>query len=420
MAGGWWRWRRCVRRAGAWPAVCCLVAGLLTGCGDRPSVPGRYRAEIQRMLDRRAEAVRERDRDAFLATVDRRADRYRTGQRRVFDHLADVPVDSWSYRLTGTGGFRPAPGTGHRVAARVEVRYRLTGYDTAPVTAEEFLTLVRRDDRWYVAADGGRRAPRQLWEQGDVQVVRGRRALVLGVGQKPERLAEVARMADRAVPAVDRVWPAGWSRRVVVEVPASLDRMAELLGSPAEGYRGIAAVTTGQTGGGPATRADRVIVNPDAYPVLGERGRQIVLTHETVHVATRTATTRGTPLWLSEGFADWVAYRGTGRSPREVAPELTRAVAAGKPLQELPATEDFRFGGDATTLARAYEESWLACRMIADRWGEGKLVAFYRAVGDGPDTGRRTAVRDALRSVLGVTEEEFTVSWRTYAHRVLG
>lgn len=408
----------------------CLLAGLLTGCGDRPATPGPHRTAIQRMLDRRAEAVRERDREAFLATVDRHAGRYRDRQRRVFDNLADVPVRSWDYRLTGTGGFRPAAGPGHRVAARVELRYRLAGYDTAPVTGEEFLTLVRREDRWYVAGGGaprtepggdGERTPRQLWEQGQVEVVRGRYSLVLGVGQDRARLTELAKAADRAVPAVDRVWPARWSRRVVVEVPASLERMADLLGSPADGYRGIAAVTTGEVGaGGAAGRADRVIVNPDAYPVLGDLGRQVVMTHETTHVATRTSTTRSTPLWLSEGFADWVAYRDTGRDPRDVAPELARAVAAGDLPGELPRTDDFRFGRDATSLARAYEESWLACRMIADRWGERKLVEFYRAVGDAPAAGQRAAVTAALLTVLDVSVPEFTTAWRAYAKRTLG
>ncbi|MFH8367318.1 hypothetical protein [Streptomyces sp. NPDC018031] len=427
MAGG--RRRRCGRRAVLPPLLGCLLAGALSGCGAPPDAAAPYRTDIQRMLDRRAEAVRDRDRDAFLATVDRGADRYLSGQRRVFANLADVPLRSWSYRFTGTGGFRPAAGTGHRIAARVELRYRIAGYDTVPVTSEEHLTLVRRDGRWYIAAGGGGRAPQQLWEQGDVTVVRGRRAVVLGVGQDRTRLTELARIADRAVPAVAGVWRDGWTRRVVVQVPASRERMAALLGAPADGYRGIAAVTTGVVGdggGGPgsdgerATSADRVIVNPDAFPVLGKLGRQVVMTHETTHVATRTSTTRTTPLWLSEGFADWVAYRDTGRGPRDIAPELTRAVAAGNPPAELPRTEDFRFGRDATELARAYEESWLACRMIADRWGERKLVEFYRAVGGSRVTGQRGAVAAALLTVLDVSEAEFLADWREYAAGTLG
>jgi hypothetical protein len=55
--------------------------------------------------------------------------------------------------------------------------------------------------------------------------------------------------------------------------------MAGLLGSTDGDYRGIAAVTTGEAGGAGAAPADRVIVNPDAYGLLGDFGRQVVLTH---------------------------------------------------------------------------------------------------------------------------------------------
>ncbi|NED03014.1 hypothetical protein G3I55_15260, partial [Streptomyces sp. SID6648] len=71
-----------------------------------------------------------------------------------------------------------------------------------------------------------------------------------------------------------------WARRVVVVVPRSLEGMAGLLGSPASSYRGIAAVTTGETGGRERAPADRIIVNPDAYGLLGDLGKQVVLTHE--------------------------------------------------------------------------------------------------------------------------------------------
>ena len=168
----------------------------------------------------------------------------------------------------------------------------------------------------------------------------------------------------------------------MVLVPKSLEEMAGLLGAPASGYRGIAAVTTGESRRRAAKApADRIIVNPDAYGVLGDFGKQVVLTHETTHVATRAHTTAATPLWLSEGYADWVGYRGTGRTPAEAAPELRRAVAEGRAPAALPADSDFGFSGDAGKLAQAYESGWMACRLIADHWGEARLDAFYRAVG---------------------------------------
>lgn len=372
--------------------------------------------DIQRTLDRRAAAVVSRDEAAYLAPLDPAAPELRAAERREFAHLAEVPLRSWEYRLTDLN----RTGAG-RATARVELRYRVEGYDQShrsPMKAAEQLDLARRDGRWYVAAERpDRRGGRQLWDQGKVTVVRGVRSLVLGAGQDEERLRGIADAADRAVPAVDRAWPGRWSRRLLILVPSSLDGVGSLLGAPAAGYRGIAAVTTGEAGGSGGGPADRVIVNPEAYAVLGDFGRQMVLTHEATHVATRAHTSAATPLWLSEGFADWAAYRGSPRTAGQSAPELQRAVRAGDVPTALPTDEDFGFGGDAGALGRAYEGGWLACDLIAERWGEERLTAFYRAVGGHGQ--REGAVEKAMREVLGTTPEEFTTHWHDHVRRRL-
>ncbi|MFI6420734.1 hypothetical protein ACIBG6_25430 [Streptomyces sp. NPDC050842] len=405
------------------PAVACLLALLLTltglvGCtAARPvdaaadSAHATASREIQTLLDRHARALLDRDEPGFRTALD---PAYAPTALTEFRRLAKVPLDDWTYRVTGID----QAGDG-RVTARAELGYRLQGHDRGPVVSGRVLDLAERDGRWYVTGDRpAEGAPRQLWEQGDVRTVRGARSLVLGVGQDPERLREIAAAADRAVPAVSEAWPSEWAREVVVLVPGSLEAMGGLLGAPGSSYRGIAAVTTGETVGGADAPADRVIVNPEAYGVLGAFGRQLVLTHETVHVATRAHTSPATPVWLSEGFADWVAYRGTGRTPAQAAPELARAVRAGELPARLPEDADFGFGGDAEALARAYEGGWLACALIAERWGETELTAFYRAVG--AHRGREGAVEKALQEVLDTTPEEFTAAWRTYLGERLG
>ncbi|MGW2561204.1 hypothetical protein ACWCXB_18525 [Streptomyces sp. NPDC001514] len=380
-----------------------MAAGLfvLSGCAEQAS-PDTTRQEIQRTLDARAAAVLDHDAAAFG-----------TAGREEFANLADVPLRSWEYRLTDVRR------SGDRATADAQLRYRLDGFDGVPVTSARTLELSERDGRWYVTADRpGQAGPQQLWQQGDVDVVRGARSLVLGVGQDRARLRQIAADADRAVPAVSAAWPGEWAGRVVVLVPDSLAAMGRLLGAPAAGYRGIAAVTTGETGRSGAVPADRVIVNPEAYGVLGEFGRRVVLTHETTHVATRAHTSRATPMWLSEGFADWVAYRGTGRTAAQAAPELQRAVRAGAAPRALPADEDFRFGTGADALGRAYEGGWLACELIADRWGAEALSDFYRAVG--AQTRREGALDRALREVLDTNPEAFTAAWRDYVRVRLG
>lgn len=385
--------------------VATLVAllVLLTGCGGR-SAADSATADIQRLLDRRAAAVLDHDERAYA----------RTGTGVDFGHLRALPLAGWSYRVTGLHR------TGDTATADAELRYRVAGYDRVPVTAGRTLRLSRdADGQWSVDTDRpARKSAQQLWDQGVVQAVRGEHSLVLGVGQPGRSLRGFADLADRAVPAVTEAWGKDWGRRVVLLVPKSLEGMAGLLGSPASSYRGIAAVTTGETGAPAQAPADRVIVNPDAFALLGTLGEQVVVTHETTHVATRAHTTPATPLWLSEGYADWVGYRAAGRTPPEAAPELSRAVTQGQIPSALPDDRDFGFTGDASRLARAYESGWTACRLIADRWGEARLGEFYRAVGE--HRKRAGAVEEAMRDVLGTTPEAFTAQWRDYLRVQLG
>jgi hypothetical protein len=400
-----------VRRRGA--ALCLAALTLAVGCSGPESREAVARAPLQRLLSRQAEAVLDRDRGAYLDTVDPRASGYRTAQRAVFGNLRRLPIAEWSYRVTGIE--RRAAGSGRRVTVRAELNYRLRGYDRGPVTEEERLELAEHGGRWYVLAER-EDSTRQLWEQGEITVLRGEHSLVLGVGREPDTLRALADNADRAVPAVDRVWPGEWPGRVVVVAPATVAEMAELLSAPSAGYRGIAAVTTGGSGDGEEAPTSRITVNPEAYGLLSEAGQRMVMTHETTHAATRGDTTGSTPLWLSEGFADWAGYHGTGRTVRRAAPELLRAVAAGDLPERLPDDGDFAFSRSAGQLARSYEAGWLACRMVAVDWGEDKLTELYRAAGHGVPGGPDAV----LREVLGVGEREFTARWRSYVRRQLG
>ncbi|MCX4968847.1 hypothetical protein OHA98_29620 [Streptomyces sp. NBC_00654] len=408
------------RPRGRRTAGAVLAGLLLTSACAGPDAPatGPTAREIGAVLDDRAAAVLAHDPTAFLSVIDPRATKLRAAQRTELANLADVPLKSWTYELKGVSGHGE-----RRATADVELRYRIAGYDSAPMATRRTLELTRAGagERWYIAADRpGKDAADQLWQQGDVQVVRGAHSLVLGVGREEGELRRVADTADLAVPAVSGAWPRSWARRVVVLVPDSVEDMAKLLGSPEASYRGIAAVTTGEVGGTgrrPAL-ADRVIVNPQAYAMLGTFGQRVVLTHETTHVATRPGTSAATPMWLSEGFADWTAYRAEDRPAEQIAPELARAVRRGERPAELPADKDFAFAGDAGKLAGAYEGGWLACALIADRWGEEKLIAFYEAVGRHP--GRDGSVEHALRTVLDTTPQDFTASWRDYLSARLG
>ena len=159
---------------------------------------------------------------------------------------------------------------------------------------------------------------------------------------------------------------------------------------------------------GGAESALRVLVNPGEFSTLSRAGRVVVLAHELTHVATASAGVRSNarvPSWLSEGFADHVGYSGSGIAVTTAASELVAAVRSGHapPVPPGDAAFDVRTGGSPA----AYESAWLACRMIAERYGQPTLVRFYRAV-------QRRGLVSALRGVLDVSQAEFTRSWRAY------
>jgi hypothetical protein len=89
-------------------------------------------------------------------------------------------------------------------------------------------------------------------------------------------------------------------------------------------------------------------------------------------------------------------------------------VAAGHLPAALPAPA--AFAGTGTGVAAAYQQAWLACRLIAARAGPAGLVRFYVAVGADPSG----AVAPALRAVLHESVDRFTAQWRDDLRRELG
>ena len=387
---------------------------------------------LDALLADRGRAMLARDREAWLATVDPASDDFAARQAAVFDNLAQVPLEVWRYEFAGEGpglsAERQAALGPEAWVARIVLVYRLADADQADVRREAYLTLARSGEDWLVVGDTDGTSSTELWDLGPVQVIRGSRSLVLGtadVGTLEQYSAEV----DRAAEGVDEVWGDEWPRTVVVQVPRDQSEMARLLLRKDEvGLEQIAAVTTGELGlDQPGTSADRVIVNPAGFAQLGPLGREVVLTHEITHVATRATTTSDVPIWLSEGFADYVAYADTGLSRDVVAADVLDLVREGNGPTALPTGSDF--DPAVTDIAAAYSGSWLAAELIARTYSEEALVAFYRAVAGGFTAGSTpssnavdpsapsaspSVVQVAFTQVLGTDQAAFEKSWVQY------
>jgi hypothetical protein len=378
---------------------------------------------VRALLDARGAAVLARNRAAFLATVSPSDPAFAERQAALFDALAEVPLSAWTYELDPTREQRATPELDARYGADawwapdVVLRYAIAGFDPEPTYAPQRLTFVRTGGAWTIAGDddfaaAGERSSRGLWDAGPVVTYRGEHTLVLGHPGSQDLMRQIAGVVDAAVPRVNGVWGTAWSASVVVLVPDDEAELDALLGGTTDLSR-IAAVATAEVADlDNAYRpvGDRVIVNPPNFAKLGRLGRQVVLTHEVVHVATRQATGPDTPTWLVEGLADYIGYLEVPVPVTTAARELAAAVRNGRVPEALPANADF--DGANADLALAYESSWLAFRLLVEQHGLEATLRFYRAVGASRDAGTDVALETAFARELGTTTDAFTAAWR--------
>ncbi|WP_020390382.1 hypothetical protein [Kribbella catacumbae] len=382
----------------------------------------RRAAAGQAVLQKMADAIQEESKASFLSTIDPKATEFDELARTIYSNLGKLPLATFQLRYVSddTGALPPDRkselGGTESWLAQVEVSWQLTGFDTKPARETLPVTFVTRDDTTYAASFSerfvaGQRRP--IWALGGIEVAKGEHSLVISLDSQADA-DEYATVTDRAVESVTKVWGKNWKKKAVVYLPAKQTQMESVLGAQPGTYTQIAAVTMAELDTPLVGAPLRIVANPKLFEELGKQGRRIVLTHETTHVAS-IATASPVPLWLAEGFADYVAFTAVSVQDESAAKELFKAVRAGKVPKSLPAPE--AFAASSAELPLAYESGWLACRLISEREGQSKLVKFYRAVHASKSP---TGLADAFRTVLGTTEQEFVADWQKYLKRLAG
>jgi hypothetical protein len=292
--------------------------------------------------------------------------------------------------------------------ADVAVSWSIGGYDEGASKMEVSFTMVDTPDGVAFGSAGGdygHAAP--LWLLDDLAVDQSRRALVAATSRaEAERYAG---WADQAVRDVKATLP-GWRGKLVVEVPATQEQLHRLLGAAPDTYYSIAAVTATVDGSMSSSSPVHIFVNPVVFGRLGEDGSQIVMSHEATHVASDAATST-MPLWVLEGFADYVALARTDLPVSVTASQILAEVRKSGAPKALPGADDFNPANKL--LGTSYEAAWLACRFLAQEYGEGALIDFYETVGEG------TTLGEGFRE-LGTTERAFTRAWRDHLRELAG
>jgi hypothetical protein len=369
--------------------------------GARPTAEPAEAARVLRALE---EAVAARDVESAAALAGDSpagADLLRT----VVANAGSLDVVDFTLRYVDETSSTSADGAW---TAAVDMTWRFSGFDKVPVREEVLLEFDASGPGSTVIGIGGgdRRTP--LWLTAPLEVRRSGELLVLVAGSAADADKYAARAAA-AVPAVRAVLPA-WPGGLVVEVPATAAELDAMLAAEPGAYADIAAVSATVDGTLTPTSPAHVFVNPDLYRELGPAGEQVVMTHEATHIATEAPVTSGMPLWLLEGFADYVALRGTDLPMSKTAGQLIAQVRTEGVPDALPGPAEF--DSTATHLGASYEAAWLACLVVADLAGEDALVRVYDDVRRGADIGT------ALSSRAGLDEAELTTRWQARLERL--
>jgi len=368
-------------------------------------LPAPLATAAQAVLSDQDRAVLTRDRVGYLAGWQREP----AAQRRAaftYANLLRLGVPRIVARLS----LASVRGQPSGWTARVDVTWRPDRRDASTVTTALRYTFSGGPQHPVIIGVHRVRGEHEpIWLLPNLDVRRGPRTLV--AASSPGSASRIERLLRQAVTAIDRVLP-GWHGRLVAYAPGSANQFAALLGARPHQNRGIAAVTTVVDGSSERAAPAAIVVNPDVFAGLGPISAHVVITHEATHLATGAAAV-SMPLWVAEGFADYVGIGSVDLPVSVAARAALDAVRRDGPPATLPDDAAFALRGGG--LEVTYEQAWLAAELIAQTYGTARLVAFYRAVQAHPND-----LPGAFRQVLHTSVPAFTAAWKSSLREAAG
>jgi hypothetical protein len=335
-------------------------------------------AMAQRIVHRRERALRRHDLRAWLADLDPADHALRVRERRRFENLVQLPLETYQLDAVATSwpsGFAARRFQDTAYLPYVEEALQLRGFDAAPVVTTTGVTFARVDGRWRIVSDddvadrepdGSRNKP---WDLTRIVVRRTPHALGIFDAASAPSADRLMAWTEQSVRTVRRAVPLTWPGRVVFYALSS-PRLLRGMGTRFLDRAAIAFPVYDDPGRPTRRVATRVVINPRYLPRTERQGTYL-LSHELTHVAL-ARTNGGTPSWVQEGLADFVATRGA--SPDWWLPSAASVARARKGADAMPGSTFF---GDADP-AFEYDLSLAACAVLADRFGTDRLWTFLR------------------------------------------
>jgi hypothetical protein len=404
--------------AGAAVAAARQNGGPVTAAWIAQMRPEQRDRAMQAVLDRRSKAVLGHDSAGFMADVDSADAGFVKKQQQQYDNLAKLPFSEFRYLLEPANQYPALVSAQVRSryhtlvrAPGVTVFYRLDGLDQQSVAAPWVPLFGVRDGRWMLVGEAADKtlptgSGGQPWDAGPIRVVRSGRVLAVVSADDGDHSSRLLAMSERALDRVAAVRKGGWAGKIMITAVQERQIFDTYFAESPDKVAQVAAIAVPYYSQVPTWHsasdfaATRVVFNPDQ--LAADEGELFHdLTHEFTHAAMGPVTSGYTPSWLVEGFAEYVPYKN------ENVPTnwLHRVLTGVKTDGGLPGDTEFY------NEPRNYVTAWLACRMIAERYGEAKLVALYEAF-------RSISAQDsAVRQALGVGMDALVAQWQKYVEK---
>ncbi|MDO5684179.1 MAG: hypothetical protein Q4G46_15320, partial [Propionibacteriaceae bacterium] len=292
-----------------------------------------------------------------------------------------TPTPSYTRRPTSTPEPTYQASLEGAVVHAVQVDWAVPGQPKARQTIS--LALSRVDDRIVLVGlpePASTAQPEPLWLRQPIRVADAGPDAVLVAGEGDPQPWLTGLAVSRATLMARRLEPPP----ITVQLPAAAADFEAVLGVRPGSHRAVAATTW------PFGETAHIVVNPESSSALSDPARQVLLTHEAVHVATGAAYGRrgNGPLWWSEGYADLVALAAHPEIASAHEAHLITDQRRHGISSRLVSDQDL--SADNARLDAHYARAWFTVRLLDGGAGTADRVqaAIHRGV----------TLEDALRA----------------------
>ncbi|HSV68419.1 MAG TPA: hypothetical protein VLJ59_21335 [Mycobacteriales bacterium] len=372
--------------------------------------------DVADLLTRYADALRGYNRPAFLALLDQSNTKLVAAQRRLFNNLRQVDLQTFQYVPVDTSlpQLDPLhPGSYTEGWSQAWRLIQIRGIDPRP-GGQYFQVRLKASQGRLLISDitpslgpGANRQP-MPWDVSTLRVIRGQNVVVAGTADVAAQLGDVMRDAEAAIADAGPCWPPDWQRTFTIFATgdrATFDAWFRSRFTSTEfiGFEvGLPVVgTDGQVVSGAEDDIPQVVVD-----VPGARraplGFRALLEHELTHAASGAQRNPETETWAVEGYADFVAFHnGTLRQANRGGMAYRTYHAPGGLTVRLPTNRDFYGKGAALNYDLAFYAVWY----LRVRYGQAAVIAWFHDANSGGNAG------GLLEERFHLTVQQFVRDW---------